>query len=109
MRFKQGVPNLGISIECETPDVPPDGRFHVLVQGKLIFSSTSEKKALAIYRNERDRLFRIHGRLDPPKVDREQWLTEQRVTRDIKAMRSEWLTGYGAKAKKGGRGGRGGV
>lgn len=110
MRFKQEIPALGLSVERGTPDVPDDGRYHVVVSGDITLSSASQRKAVEFYRSERDRLFAIHGRPAPPQWDREQWLKEERVNNDIRAMRSEWQSTVGANAKrKGGKGGRGGV
>ncbi len=110
MRFKQGVPTLELSIERGTSAVPADGKYHVTLRGQIIFSSRSQKKALAFYRTEREKLFEVHGRPEPPQLDREQWLREERVSGDIRAMHSEWLHAYGPKiGRKGGKGGRGGV
>src|SRR2546429_7683666 len=108
-RFKQGVPTLQLSMERGTSEVPSDGRYYVLLQGKILFSSVSQRKALQFYGQERNKLYELYGRPKSPAIDRKRWLQDQRVTSDIQAMRSEWLKAHGAKVKKGGKGGRGGI
>jgi hypothetical protein len=110
MRFKQGVPDIQLSVEHGTSEVPDDGRYYVILAGDIIFSAASKRKALDVYGRERDRLFAMHGRPAPVPVDRERWLREERVNADLRAMHAEWQSTVGANARrKGGKGGRGGV
>jgi hypothetical protein len=44
MSSKQGFPDLGLSLEKGTPDVPNDGQYHVLLNGEVVFSSKREKR-----------------------------------------------------------------
>jgi hypothetical protein len=107
--FKQEVPTLQLSVEHGTATVPADGQYHVLLSGDIVFSSKSKKKAFAVYEERKAILFDLHGRPVPPKFDRKQWLLEERTSYDLQAMRSDWLRTHGARVKRGGKGGRGGV
>jgi len=108
--FKQEVPALQLSVEHGTANVPADGQYHVLLKGDTVFSSKSKKKAVAVYEERKATLFEIHGRPEPPRFNREEWLVAERASYDIQAMRTEWLRTHGAKLnRKGGKGGRGGV
>lgn len=52
-RFFQSFPVAGISLERATENVPDDGRFHLLVNGKIIGSFRSEKQAQGCYQELR--------------------------------------------------------
>lgn len=108
MRFKQAMPSLQLSVERGTPDVPDDGRFHVVVAGQIRFSSPSERHALSFYREERDRLYVVHGRPEPEEMspeDRQRWIQEQRVQFDLRAMNQDLVRTVVANARrKGGKG-----
>jgi hypothetical protein len=70
--LKQSIPGLGLSLEQGTTSVPNDGQFHVILDTEIVFSSTSESRALSQYRLYRDRLLQERGRLAPgPQVDPE--------------------------------------
>jgi hypothetical protein len=107
-RFKQEMPSLQLSVECGTPAVPNDGRFHVLLKGDVRYSSASQRSALEFYKRERDRLFGLHGRPEPPTVDsadRQRWIQEQRLEFDLRAMNQELAGTVVANARrKGGKG-----
>src|SRR6266571_511722 len=59
--YRQAVPALGLSLECGAPDVPDDGKFHVVMNRTVIYSAASQKDALREYRAVRDHLL-------PPKT-----------------------------------------
>jgi hypothetical protein len=48
--FRQEVPDIGLSVEQGTSSVPDDGRFHVVVDGRVVFSSKMRSAALTRYR-----------------------------------------------------------
>ena len=86
---------LGISIERGTAAVPSDGRFHVVVDGVVVFSTRVEAAAVAEY--------------DEIHAARKQGVTEQlrreRAAADIHAHRaSAWASKTARDARKGGRG-----
>jgi hypothetical protein len=107
-RFKQEMPSLQLSVECATPAVPNDGRFHVLVNGDVRYSSPSQRNALEFYKKERDRLFALHGRPEQATLDsadRQRWIQEQRLEFDLRAMNQELAGTVVANARrKGGKG-----
>ncbi len=52
-----------VSLERETENVPHDGRFHVLVGGKIVKSLRSQKAALQAYKEA----IKATGKVPPPK------------------------------------------
>ena len=107
--FKQQVPTIGLSIEQGTNSVPDDGRFHVAIEGDIIFSSKSKSAALVHYRRLRDDLLRKAG-IKPRAPDPEETKRREREFYDFEAVMSESMRQRTLKAKrKGGKGGSGGV
>jgi hypothetical protein len=107
--FKQEVSKVGLSIEKGTDVVPDDGRFYVLLRGESVFSSSSQKAALAHYRQLRDQLMSEAG-IAPEVPDPEETKRREREFYDMQAVRTESYQRREKKVKaKGGKGGRGGV
>ncbi len=107
--FKQEVPTIGLSIERGTDSVPNDGRFHVVVDGQVVFSSRREATALAHYRGLRDDLLRNAG-VVPTATDPEETRRRERQFYDFQAVMSESMRQRTMRAKRrGGKGGSGGV
>lgn len=52
--FKQAIPSIGLSVEQATEAAPDDGNYHVIVNGEVVFSSSSKTGALQRYRALRD-------------------------------------------------------
>jgi len=50
--FSRETPGAGIAIKRATPDVPTDGRFHLLQNGQIVRSFRSLNAALDAYRQE---------------------------------------------------------
>jgi len=48
--YKRELPQLELSIERATEDVPSDGRFYLVRRGKIVADFPSEKSALEKYR-----------------------------------------------------------
>jgi hypothetical protein len=109
--YRQQVPELGLSIEMGTDAVPDDGRYYVLLNGEIIYSSLNERQASRAYTDKKNQLFeQIGGKPEPKRLTPEQRLEKERANRDIQAMRMESFDRRASGArKKGGRGGRGGV
>lgn len=108
--FKQEVPSVGLSLEQGTSAVPADGRYHLILDGTIIFSTASEKEALKAYREKREELFEERGRPEAPKPTVEERLEREKRHRDIQALRAESFERRTKHARKrGGKGGRGGV
>jgi hypothetical protein len=104
--YRQAVPALGLSLERGTKDVPDDGRFHVVIDGTVAYSSDSKKDALSEYRLLRDRL------LPPTKtaIDVRRILEKEVGEREIDQFLADSTRMKRARAlRKGGKGGSGGV
>ncbi len=71
---------MGISVERGTAAVPDDGQFHVIAEGKIVFSHISRARALTQYRRLRDDLTKGQH-TDPKKRDVGQALRKEIVTR----------------------------
>ena len=107
-RVKQEMPALKLSLELGTGAVPDNGRYHVLVDGQITFSTLSKAAAEAFYRTERDRLFLVHGRPEPAEVtadDRRRLIQDARLQWDLRGMNHELARTVVANARrKGGKG-----
>jgi hypothetical protein len=106
--FKQELPAFQLSIEQVREDLA-NPRFRVVLAGETLIDSPSKRKALRVYETKKRELAAAHPKAEPVPFDRAKWLVEERARTDIQAMRSEWLTDYGHKSRRGGKGGRGGV
>ena len=107
--FKQTVPAVGLAIEQGTTRVPSDGAYHVLVGGRIVFSSKARKRALAEYQRLRGELLK-DGVTSPSKVDVQEALRRERASMTVAGMLAASSKRKRDKAtSRGGRGGRGGV
>lgn len=107
--FKQEVRAIGLSIEQGTSSVPDDDRFHVVVDGDVVFSSRAKSAALTRYRNLRDDLLRKAG-IERRPSDPEETKRREREFYDFQAVMFESMRQRTMNAKrKGGKGGSGGV
>lgn len=97
--WEKSDPKYGVAVKRGTPDVPTDGRYHVMVDGEIVYSTTVEASALIEYAERRaDRM--SAGR---------KTLRAEASYRDAQDFRNEVLSEKAArKAKQGGRG-KGGV
>src|SRR6266511_1976384 len=109
LMFRQEVQAIGLSIEQGTSLVPNDGRFHVVVDGNVVFSSKAKSTALTRYRSLRDELLQKAG-IEQKPVDPEETRRRERQFYDFQAVMSESMRQRAINAKrKGGKGGSGGV
>jgi len=84
----------GVGIQRGTPEVPDDGRYHVVVDGEIVFSTKVEAAAIAEYDDIRDQ------RRGP------SWkrLQEEKADAAYQAMREAfWHKKMTRDARKGGR------
>lgn len=54
--FRQSLPSIGLSLEKNTPNVPADNQYHVLLNGDTLMSTPSKRRAMAEYARHRSRL-----------------------------------------------------
>lgn len=105
--FRLAVPEVGLSIEQNTENVPQDGKYHVLKQGAIVASYPSLKRA-------RERLQRLKDEAGfVPQSAREdeagdELASKEHVERLLDAHGRYWGASHKFRGK-GGRGGRGGV
>jgi len=85
----------GLSIEKGTSSVPDDGRYHVVVDGKIICSTRVEALAIVEFEEVREQR----------RAERDKLLREQRGDTAYRLMRSESMKAK--KARDSRRGGRG--
>jgi len=73
--YKRELPQLQLSIERDTENVPNDGRFYLVRRGKIIADFSTEKSALKKYREILEEV-----RFQPQEIETkkmrpsEQWL-----------------------------------
>ncbi len=103
--FRQEVRTIGLSIEQDTSSVPNDGRFHVVVDGIVVFSSKTKAAALTRYRSLRDDLLQNAG-IEQRPPDPEETKRRERQFYELQAIMSQSMRQRTINAKrKGGKGG----
>lgn len=84
----------GVSVQRGTPDVPDDGRYHVVVDGEIVLSTRVEAAALAEY----------HDIKDQRQAPRKKRLQEEKAEAAYQSMREAfWNKKVTRDARKGGR------
>lgn len=101
--FKQTILGFNIVIEKGTPNVPKDGRYHVVLKNKIVYST----KVLKLAQLKFDMLLKEMGYL-PKKMeeklaadDVKDMLNKQRLDQLSKSYDAFWDNSY--KFRKGGR------
>jgi len=102
--YKHYIPELNLSIEKNTENVPDDGRFHVVKAGKIIKSFSSRKLAEKKFKQ----LLEESGFKPEQKHTQQTNPSDEAIERYLISKAIFWAEGPKYK-KKGGRGGRGGV
>ena len=101
--YRQYIPELNLSIERFTEEVPSDGKYHVLKKGELLGSFRSLKQAQTLFRE----LVQDSGyKPNPPESGKTA--SEVATERYMEAKDLYWADSYKYRGG-GGRGGRGGV
>jgi hypothetical protein len=97
--YEKSDAKYGIAVKKGTNDVPNDGRFHVIVDGGIVASTSVEAAALIEYHEQREARM-AKGR---------QRLEAERIHNDAQRFKNDVLGDKAArKSKQGGRG-KGGV
>jgi len=102
--FRLDVPEISLSIEQNTENVPHDGRYHVVKDGVILASYPSLKRA-------RDRLQKLKDEAGyQPTQDNaaEKSPAKEHVERLMDAASSYWGASHKFRGG-GGKGGRGGI
>jgi hypothetical protein len=86
--FKQEVQAISLSLEQGTSSVPDDGRFHVVVDGDVVFSSRARSAALNRYRSIREELLLKAG-LEKRQSDPEETRRREREFYDVQVVMFE--------------------
>ena len=95
MAYVRAAPKYGLSVEKGTDRVPDDGRYHFLVDGEIVLSTTVEALALAEMEEAKD------ARQAPGR----ELLRRERAALDVGNFRaSNYAEKQGRDQKKGGRG-----
>ncbi len=102
--FKLALPDAGLSIEQNTENVPNDGRFHVILNGNVVASYPSLKRA----RDRFQQLKEETGYRPPGRRDGEDLANREHIERVLDAATSYWDSSHKFRGR-GGRGGRGGI
>lgn len=102
--YKQYIPDLQLAIERFTPDVPPDGKYYLLRDGKVVGVYASLKKA-----QEKFRQIVAESGFVPKKAERPtKSASEIDIERYMEAKELYWAESYRFR-ERGGKGGWGGV
>lgn len=102
--YRQIIPDISLSIEKETDNVPNDGKFYVIKDGNVKGSFRSLKQAQEMF-NDLVKESRYTPRVKPSHKKSSSELATERF---LEAKDFYWADSYKYKGG-GGRGGRGGV
>lgn len=95
MAYVRAAPKYGLSVEKGTDRAPDDGRFHFLVDGEIVLSTSVEALALAEM-EEAKAARQAHGR---------ELLERERAALDVRAFRAaSYAEKQSRDQRKGGRG-----
>ena len=101
--YRQGIPDLDLWVERGTPNVPADGRFHVVHDGKSVSNHAREADALAAYNRLRESL-RPSQQAAPP-IDTAEVLRRERTHYEAQSVVFESQRRRGDSGRrKGGKG-----
>jgi hypothetical protein len=96
--FRQAIPRIGLSIESGTGSVPEDGLFHVLLNGQEVFSSNSQREALAKYRELKESLLSAGQPRESRAAKTREALHREMADRQVGAFLSQSARQKRAKA-----------
>lgn len=101
--YRQGIPDLNLSIERATFNVPKDGRYHIVKESNIIANFKSLKQAQEFYWKI------VHDLGYKPKTEPNQKsAAELAIERHLDAKGLYWAESHKYR-EHGGKGGRGGV
>lgn len=98
-RVERNDVKYGVALRRGTEDVPSDGRYHVLVDGEIVLSTSVEAAASVTYDELREE--RMASGRAVLKAERARW--------DAQAFRNGVLSDKATKKSKQGGRGKGGV
>ena len=101
--YRRYIPAINLSLEKDSNNVPNDGKYHILHDGKVVAGFKNHKQADEYF----EQLVKASG-YKPPKATIDKHNSAQESIErylDAKAV----FYAVGPIRKKGGRGGRGGV
>lgn len=97
--YRRFVPGTGLSVERHTENVPLDRRFHLLKDGEIIHSFTSERKAVESLHRLLDEI----GYEPPPIEERSLSPIEEDLEQYFRAKEMYWGKSHRYQ-EKGGKG-----
>lgn len=95
--FRQSVPPIGLSIERDTPNVPNDGWYHVVLLGEIKGRFRQKKQADELYKT-----ILAESGYKPPKADRTPERNEA-IERYLDDIEGYWLDSHN-HVRRGGKG-----
>ena len=102
--YKQYIPDLGLSIEKNTENVPRDGKYYLLRGGQIVKAFRTLKKADVAFRE-----MLAEDEYTPKPVEKQaKSAAKQNIERYFDAKTLYWTESHKYR-EKGGKGGRGGV
>lgn len=102
--YRHYIPDVGLSIEKNTRNVPQDDKYYLLYNGQIVRAFRTLKKAEIAFRE----MLPEYG-YKPKSVEKKPMsATEQEIERYLDAKDIFWAEGPKYRGK-GGKGGRGGV
>jgi hypothetical protein len=101
--YKHYIPDLLLSIERNTENVPKDGKYYLLRDGEIVEGFRTLKKAQMAFKQALDKI----GYTPKPSEESAKSAAEQRIQAYLDAKELYWAEShkYGGKGGKGGRGG----
>lgn len=105
--YRHRLPEGDLSIERNTPSVPQDGRFHILMKGTIVASFRSLRQAEARFAELKRELGIPQSKKSSEQEQRDP-IAREHIERLLDAAEAYWSESHRYR-KRGGPGGRGGV
>ncbi len=96
--YRRSVPSTGLSIERHTENVPHDRKFHLLRDGEIVLSFTSERKAVETLHELLDEL----GYEPPQQEEKSRTAFDEDLERYFRTKELYWGESHKYREKGGG-------
>jgi hypothetical protein len=98
--YRQYISEIGLSLEQDTPSTPQDGKYYLILNGKILGSYNSQKRATEAYRKIREKLG-YKALKAQTRTKRKELIQAENMDRFFERYDSYWGSSHGFR--KGGK------
>lgn len=98
--YRQYISEIGLSLEQNTPSTPQDGKYYLILKGRILGSYNSQKRATEAYKKMREKLG-YKALKTQTKTERKQVIQAEDMERFFERYNRYW--GSSHTFRKGGK------